>query len=391
MPASETISAAATKWKLPKHIPSLDGLRAISVLLVLAGHGSAYGPGTPKWHLFSSLFLNANLGVDWFFVISGFLITMLLIREQEDSGGISLSNFYIRRSLRILPPFYMLIVFVFLLKEFAGLAIPFQRIWTSATFTYNVIKHPAWGSWWLGHSWSLCVEEQFYLCWPLLLVFLGMRRARVAAIVLILAAPAIRIGLFLRFPQAADQIAALLPSRMDALMLGALASLCGTTPMFHRLVAKVHMGIVCMFAAFVFVVSPLLTYSLGNLYWFSFGMTLESACLLVILLYAVYNSHSWLGRVLNMRVFTITGVMSYSIYLWQQLFMTPLNTTVSGRLGINFLFIGLFAFASYRLIERPSLRARRFFESRNIGYRRRGQVNSSIGRFEACPKTTEPT
>src|SRR5437868_12058776 len=95
-----------------KRIPSLDGLRAISILLVIVGHiyDGAYGgySRNPLWIVFG----NAGLGVTVFFVISGFLITTLLLREHERDGGISLRNFYVRRAFRILPAFYTYLFFV---------------------------------------------------------------------------------------------------------------------------------------------------------------------------------------------------------------------------------------------------------------------------------------
>jgi len=352
--------ASVTPPGLPAHIHSLDGLRAISVILVIAGHAALYGPSSRGWQLFSLLFLNAEIGVTWFFVISGFLITTLLLRELSGTGQISLKSFYIRRALRILPPLYVFICVVVLLKYAFGLAVPGQRIWTAATFTYNIVKHPPWGSWWLGHTWSLSVEEQFYLCWPFLLfISIKASRARSVAVILILMAPVIRVGLVLRYPQFANQISGLLPSRMDALMLGALAALCGSLPFFDRFVRRMKGGLIAVLAVFVFVGSPLLTYKFGTLYTLSLGLTLESACLTIILLFAVYQPYSGLGKLLNMRALVFVGVISYDLYLWQQLFITPENTSVLGRLGINVLCLGAVAFASYRWIDGPAMRIKR--------------------------------
>ncbi len=358
--ASErSIIQAETAQALPDHIPSLDGLRAVSVVLVIAGHAALYGPATRQWKLFSSLFLNSEIGVTWFFVISGFLITALLLREQARTNSISLSRFYLRRALRILPPFYVLVLTVLMLKYFGGLAIPGQRIWTSATFTYNIVKHPPYGSWWLGHTWSLSVEEQFYLCWPLLLILLGAKRARLAAGVLIVLAPLFRLALLLRYPDFANQISGLLPSRMDGLMLGSLAALCYGSPVLHRWLSKLSVPVLFLLAAFPFVLSPLFSYELGNRYLFSIGFTLESFCLLVILLFAVSRPASKLGAMLNAASVAFVGVLSYDIYLWQQLFMTPNNTTITGLPGINLVCIGVCAFLSYKFIEGPCRRLSR--------------------------------
>ena len=357
-------SPAGSIRKLPGYIPSLDGLRAVSVILVIVGHAALYGPATDHWRLFSSFFLNAEIGVECFFVISGFLITMLLLREHERTAKISLKMFYLRRGLRILPPFYALILVVLLLKYLGGLAIPTQRIWTAATFTYNTVKHPAWGSWWLGHTWSLSVEEQFYLCWPFVLVYLGETRARKAALVLTLSAPVFRVCLVLRHPEFANQISGLLPSRMDALMLGALAALCSAAPVFQRWLGKLTAPLIAIPLAFVVVVSPLLSYYFGNLYLFSVGFTAECTCLLIVLLFVIYNPSSGLGRLLNTRLMVYIGVISYDLYLWQQLFITPKNTTFTGLPGINVLLLCIAAFLSHKCIEVPTRSLSRRLTSR---------------------------
>ena len=141
--------------------PSLDGLRAFSIVLVLIAHVSLQYPWLRRFveHV-------GNYGVRIFFVISGFLITGLLLKELTKTGRISLKSFYIRRTLRIFPAFYVYVLTVVILA-WAGILILLPGDLLHAvtyTMNYHMVR-----SWWLNHMWSLSVEEQFYLLWPTVL------------------------------------------------------------------------------------------------------------------------------------------------------------------------------------------------------------------------------
>lgn len=163
-------------WVEKGRIPCLDGLRAISILLVLGFHASGT-EGFPSSEWLRSLLRHGGVGVDVFFVISGFLITLLLFREQDRTGRISLCKFYIRRSLRILPAMFAYLAFVALLQAM-GIASLSTIDWVVAlTYTANfhgTFSHSAQP---IEHLWSLSVEEHFYLIWPPILVLLGTKRA----------------------------------------------------------------------------------------------------------------------------------------------------------------------------------------------------------------------
>src|SRR5690606_26172430 len=174
---------------LPLQIPSLDGMRAVSIMLVLFAH-AASTRGFPEFfdrEVFTSL---GNVGVRFFFVISGFLITTLLLRDLDRHGHVRLPLFYQRRALRILPAALAYIGLVWA-AYMAGLVdLRYQHLSdthaTSAvpgllhalSFTYN---YKLDYNWYFNHLWSLSVEEQFYLLWPFTLAWLGLARgARVA-------------------------------------------------------------------------------------------------------------------------------------------------------------------------------------------------------------------
>ena len=174
----------------PRNIPSLDGLRAVSVGMVIAAHLSEVVaqkiPFIPLW-LYAAW---GSLGVQTFFVISGFLITLILLKELNATGTISLGRFYFRRALRIFPAFYVYLA--------AGLALTLAGVFAgkpsafliAGTYTTNYLglDSPL-----LEHTWSLSLEEQFYLLWPAALLLLGTRKGIKLATWLILLSPLSRI------------------------------------------------------------------------------------------------------------------------------------------------------------------------------------------------------
>src|SRR4051812_4266975 len=147
-------------------LPSLDGLRALSILAVLFGHVAGTRGAYQPLPFMGSL---AILGVRVLFVLSGFLITFLLLKEQARTGAISLRAFYFRRMLRIFPVFYAFLLGVALLKTGGILHVPWVDLVTAGSFLGDFRT----ADWNVSHFWSLSTEEQFYFFWPALLVFAG--------------------------------------------------------------------------------------------------------------------------------------------------------------------------------------------------------------------------
>jgi len=145
-------------------IPSLDGIRAISIGLVIFSHLAGTHHFPVRWSIFSSDL--GMLGVRVFFVISGFLITTLLLEEYADSGGISLPWFYFRRTLRIFPAAYAFIAVIFILHGLDLVSLQSRDMLHALTYTMNYSQDSFHRhSWTMYHLWSLSVEEQFYLLW----------------------------------------------------------------------------------------------------------------------------------------------------------------------------------------------------------------------------------
>jgi peptidoglycan/LPS O-acetylase OafA/YrhL len=178
------------------YIPSLDGFRAISILLVIVGH-FCMRTTNPILRLVSTL---GSYGVFIFFVISGFLITTLLLKEQVNTGSISLKGFYIRRALRILPVAYLFVFVVFLLNLIFKMRLPVGAFLRPLFFTENFSSHSDFTP--MGHFWSLSVEEQFYLIFPFIISknLKAYVRVAVILIVLILILPSIYSRVHLNQP-----------------------------------------------------------------------------------------------------------------------------------------------------------------------------------------------
>ena len=337
-----------------KRIPSLDGLRALSIGLVLIGHAHFALGFLQTSHLWSYIG-NGDLGVSIFFVISGFLITSLLLREHQKSGRISLSDFYIHRFYRIVPPFYVYITAVVLLWKVHFVAVDWSSVYRAATFTTDYTS----SVWYLAHSWSLSVEEQFYLLWPATLKILGKARALRVSIVIICLGPALRVASYLLLPGERERLAYMFHNRLDGLMFGCALAMLNDSAIMHRLCQrwlKPHLGTLA--ALFLFAVSPTLRIRFQGGYLFPLGYSLESASIAYLLLYVVRNHHGLVGRLLNARAVAHVGVLSYSLYLWQQLFLGELF-----RPPLSVILAFAAAEASYRTVERCALQLRRRTET----------------------------
>jgi peptidoglycan/LPS O-acetylase OafA/YrhL len=235
MQASERSSSGQTERSTRGHIQELDGLRAIAILLVLVHH---FWPTVGPLAQYSKLAHLGWIGVDLFFVISGFLITGILLDTVGDRGY--LRNFYARRALRIFPLYYLFLLIVFTVIPLAQ-GGPYGQ-----TEFLRESGSPLWYILYLGNVrealvgvepayflaplWSLSIEEQFYIVFPLLVALLSRRSLAILLVALVLAAPAFRFVTMLLFP-ANERIQYLAPfSRMDVISLGCLLAVAFRSP-----------------------------------------------------------------------------------------------------------------------------------------------------------------
>lgn len=344
--------------------------------MVLAGH-AASGIGVLKNHpLISYTIFNGNRGVSVFFVISGFLITSLLLQEEQLRGKISLRDFYIRRIFRILPPFW---VFLAGVLTFWKLGI-FETDWRNLGTAFAFLRDYIGGNWWTGHCWSLSVEEQFYLLWPATLVFIGRRKSLWIASGLILLAPAIRV---LSHSFVTGRMGPLenymFHMRMDSLMFGCALAMVDKSPVFEKFAKRfVNWPGMLVSLCFFLIVSGYLNQRFQGYYMLPFGYTLEGIVISYLLLYFVRKPKSLGGAILNSKLLVHIGLISYSLYLWQQLFLTDLLTSsIFGKFPLNLFFAFAAAELSWTVVEQPALSLRRKF----------AQIKSAEPKAELEPAT----
>lgn len=337
-----------------RNIPSLDGLRAISVLMVVSAHMNEPLVGLIPYVPFWLYLAWGALGVQTFFVISGFLITHLLLKELNATGAVNLKRFYFRRALRIFPPFYVYMAVVLALTLAGWEAGRLRAFVVAATYTSNYLGVDCEM---LQHTWSLSLEEQFYLLWPAALLLLGARKGVKLAVWVILLSPVSRVVTYYLAPHHRVLLNAMLHTGLDSIMFGCLLALLWRSARFNQLIRPFVRGWVATLAAvFVLWLGPfLLQARFGGSYTFVFGFTLNALCLSLILLYVVRTPNSPAGRLLNTPALRHLGVISYSLYLWQQMFV-GVNTMRFFPWSLPAILAC--AELSYWFVERPAYRLR---------------------------------
>jgi peptidoglycan/LPS O-acetylase OafA/YrhL len=338
-------------------IPTLDGWRGFAVVGVILYHGrSGFFNCDSKLMRLSA---HGDLGVNLFFAISGFLICGLLLKEYESEGGINLRRFYLRRCFRILPPYYAVLAALCVLSILG--AIPLNRSLLPSCLlfyrNYTPLGMDEQGGWYTAHFWTLALEEHFYLIWPMLLIAVKPKRAGKVAFLLAMAVFAWRV-LESHFQWFAP---VLLPAdllsrtdtMMDALLWGCLAAI--YFPEIVRFSARIRFSQLWLpILATLLVVEKLQTPGL---------IVLHAVLMPALVLSTVLQPASLLGRVLEWRPLRWLGSISYSLYLWQMLFL-PEMASDRGR-GIfhylqlapwNLLAILTMACLSRYLIEVPMTR-----------------------------------
>jgi len=319
-------------------ISSLDGLRAISIVLVLTNHAI---PGTHSF-IFRLLFLHAALGVNVFFVISGFLITSLLLKERSETGGISLRLFYIRRALRILPAFCVFVGAVAILNAYGIVRVP-AAIWPYVlTYTVNFSTQAPWV---LGHLWSLSVEEQFYLLWPLVMAFAKPRVWMSVAVLSVFAGIGIRAlnslaGVALLNPVTLHYA---FPFVCGPIAMGCLLAI-NSSEVRRFITASRFLSGGRMFLVAVPLIAFLDTLDLGAPNPFIAIAT--SALLTLCVARLVFVPAGAVSRLLNSAPLVGLGKLSYSIYLFQQLFLDSLYRHPAIPLPFPLNLLGALAAAS---------------------------------------------
>lgn len=346
-------------------IPSLDGVRAIAVSLVCLAHLTWNQHYLGRNDQYLKL---GSFGVRIFFVLSGFLITGILLREIEHTSSLSLRRFYFRRTLRILPAFYAFITVMVVFNEAHW--IHFYDGSATPSLTY-MADYFVPGKRAFGHTWSLAVEEQFYVIWPAILLLLGPRRGMWFAGGTLLFCPCMRAITYLFMAHQVGVVSQLqglefrLDTQADALAMGCL--LAGLRGRFHS-----YAWYRSLLSSRVFAAVPvlgLLTFEFGRqqlppIAYVVVGYTVVNIAITLSIDWCLLFPGGWIGRVLNASPIAAVGIISYSIYLWQEPFLFVSRSAWWQVPPVNIGLTVLAATASYVLIERPCLRLRARWEPR---------------------------
>ena len=335
------------------YLPTLDGWRAIAILSVMAYHDSLHriGPFSTAW-----LHEHGNLGVDVFFSISGFLICWRLITEEDTRGVISRHNFYIRRAFRILPAAAVFLAALLILKAVVHLPVQLPEVLSSFFFLRNYTgsfshfqsTYPFYTS----HFWSLAVQEHFYLILPVLLL-LTAKKWRVRLLLIL----AIAVSLHRIVP--GSRLSFHTDMRLDELLVPASlalllrSSLLSQPRHYHRLTQFLRFWPLVWLVLLIPITYDLIPRTTGFLIAWLMPLAILGTML---------RPQSWVSRILENPVLRYIGRVSYSLYLWQQLFMISHFGANTARLGIlqtwpyNWLMAFVCTLFSYYLIERPMIR-----------------------------------
>lgn len=351
--------------KKRRYITGLDGIRAIAVIMVLA------------YHLKLALFKSGFLGVTVFFVLSGYLITGILISEVEEEGTIDLKNFWLRRIRRLVPAVMsMAVVIIFVsavvnriiftkgCKDFLASVLGFNNWWQIfnkvSYFEAAGVPSP------FTHCWSLAIETQFYLIYPLFLLGIyklaksrGEGRAKrgllFAGVTLLLALISVILMIALFNPQQdASRVYYGTDTRAFSLLFGALLAILWEYRMVpRRLSASVNMVLGSVSFAVLLVMTIAINGSSN--FWYRGGQFFGTI-LTVLMVYAVSGRKTWLSRFLSNPVLKWIGDRSYSIYLWHYPIILLISKGIKASWWITLIEIVLsvvLAELSYRFIETP--------------------------------------
>lgn len=351
--------------KKRRYITGLDGIRAIAVIMVLA------------YHLKLALFKSGFLGVTVFFVLSGYLITGILISEVEEEGTIDLKNFWLRRIRRLVPAVMsMAVVIIFVsavvnriiftkgCKDFLASVLGFNNWWQIfnkiSYFEAAGVPSP------FTHCWSLAIETQFYLIYPLILLGIyklvksrGEGRANrgllFAGVTLLLALISVILMIVLFDPQQdASRVYYGTDTRAFSLLFGALLAILWEYRMVpRRLSANVNMVLGSVSFAVLLVMTIAINGSSN--FWYRGGQFFGTI-LTVLMVYAVSGRKTWLSRFLSNPVLKWIGDRSYSIYLWHYPIILLISKGIKASWGITLIEIVLsvvLSELSYRFIETP--------------------------------------
>ena len=352
---NEVVAEVVSARPKQGYLPALDGWRAIAIFAVIQFHDGLYqaGPLSNRW-----LHDWGYLGVDLFFAISGFLICSKLLEEQRKKGAISLRGFYVRRSFRIMPAAMLFLGVCALLSLANVLPKDWGGLVTSLLMVRNFwVAHagdtPA--HWYTIHYWSLSVEEHFYLLLPGLLVLVARKRQLLVTGMFAAATLLWTLAIY-RFPHLqVPDVWLRTDERLCQLMLPAFFAVL----LREDNVREAVMRRLQPWVAFLFIVGM----RLSGLYIRTLGPLAIIIGFPLLVIATVYHPQSWTTKVLELPWLKYVGRISYSLYLWQELFFIMGHDRAGWPLAAlqyapySYLAAFAMAVASFYLVEKPMIKA----------------------------------
>lgn len=339
-----------------KYIKGFDTLRAFSIILVVVSHLLPSGYEFYKTRLW--IVVSGTTGVQVFFTLSGFLITTLLLKEILKTGKINFKNFFARRFIRLLPPlilFYVLIGFFMIEGSITDTWVGFLF---SVFYAYNFVHHDYYTAE-LAHTWSLAVEEQFYVTWPFVLGFLK-KFNKISVVTFFFLTLCVFAHLFfpeLEVSKSYHTDRWFVPAAAPIIVGSYFAVLNHFyEAKWKEKMTKNYWSILLGAGLFVY---PL--YSLEVL--LKLAPIVQSVGVSIVLLWLFYNQESRITRIIDNRLFRYLGQISYGVYVYQGFFLRtgPGGELVIQHYPLNILLVLTLAILSYEFYEKPILKLKRRF------------------------------
>lgn len=364
-----------------ERLPQLDGLRGVAILLVVICHyvANADHARLGYWprHFLSALTLGWS-GVDLFFVLSGFLIGGILLKVRDSPRYFK--TFYARRVFRILPVYYLWILIYVVIVAIGVYGIPgaipagrrdLATIPIYVLFLQNVIYAPSPFQWrWFVVTWSLAVEEQFYLLAPFAIRWIPVRRLLWMLVPVICAAPLLRFAIYTCLPHYSYLAGFAMPCRADALAFGILAA-AGWRQAAFRATLEKRAGIVWCVSIIAFLVvvglAPTFVRPAG-IVTYTVGYSALAVFYSCVLLLALSQTNSFFVRMLRNRTLRYVGGISYCVYIvhltvnqWAHHLLLRTDPEVNDMRGVGVTLLAAFltwaiAAISWRFLENPTIR-----------------------------------
>lgn len=340
------------------YYPSLNGLRGISILSVVLSH-----VGRDRSWL---CFIDGGIGVQIFFILSGFLITSLLLKEKIIKGKISLKSFYIRRFLRIIPVAYLFLIVLIFLNNIFNLKITLLSFFTGFMFLKNI---PVTYDWYTGHYWSLSTEEQFYLLAPSLLSFWPNSYIRIVILLLILVPIVDYIGFnnisifYTNRPIHVITMTFLAVTDKGALyiMSGSLFAIL----VFKNILKPERFAGQYYLSTILLVAAAIIHYSNG-LPTIPYLSAIVFTILMCFVILINLNENNLMTKILDTPVLNKLGILSYSIYIWQQIFTVYQpwrgKFLFSDSIVFNMIVLLIVSCCSYYFYELKFLKLKQHFK-----------------------------